>query len=461
MLFSACVCSLASFSGHTFGWAFLLPGVRTDLGLNASDLSLLWAAAVFTTAPCLLLVGHAIERFGQLRVAGAVTPFWVLSVNLTSRAANAKELGVGIFVMRLLGPGVLCMSAQACIGHWFARRRGLASIIFTCANWLMLAVEPLVSDLVDALSWRGALRRLSAAYVLLLLPALLLLRDQPEQHGVRPDGAMPPARTKRHHRELVDEADPDTLSAPGPLGSTAAAAGGQHAAGSTDGGDATDALDAADAVDPAVAAAANEGLTRGEAVRTAAFRCIMLCHALIEFLWCGAQLFLVDLFGVHGLSPSKVATAQAMGSVAAVVATVTAGLCIDRLSAHGKRWVLVAATASGAAAALALIYCTNMALACAATALLGTMMGPLDVVFATLYADSFGRKHLASILGLVSTLSYIAIGASPVVYGAVRDRSGSFAPLLGSLVLLLPLAAASLALSPPPRASSSRAHAHA
>ena len=56
----------------------------------------------------LLLAGHAIERLGQLRVPGAVTTFWVLSVNLTSRAANAKELGVGticdapawVFVMR-------------------------------------------------------------------------------------------------------------------------------------------------------------------------------------------------------------------------------------------------------------------------------------------------------------------------------------------------------------------------
>jgi OFA family oxalate/formate antiporter-like MFS transporter len=194
-------------------------------------------------------------------------------------------------------------------------------------------------------------------------------------------------------------------------------------------------------------------------VRTAAFQCIMLCHALIEFLWCGAQLFLVDLFGSHGLSPSKVASAQAVGSGAAVVATAAAGMCIDRLGAHRKRWVLVFATVSGAAAALALVYCNGMALACAATALLGAMMGPLDVVFATLYADSFGRKHLASILGLVSTLSYIAIGASPVVYGAVRDRSGSFTPLLGSLVVLLPLAAAGLALSPPPRMGAPRAHA--
>ena len=81
------------------------------------------------------------------------------------------------------------------------------------------------------------------------------------------------------------------------------------------------------------------------------------------------------------------------------------------------------------------------------------------MVFATLYADAFGRAHLGSILGLVSTLSYLAIGASPVVYGAVRDLSGSFAPLLNTLAVLLPMAAGLLAVAPPPRASP-RAHAY-
>ena len=136
--------------------------------------------------------------------------------------------------------------------------------------------------------------------------------------------------------------------------------------------------------------------------------------------------------------------------MAAVVATVAAGLCIDRLSAHRKRWVVVGATAAGAAAALVLAACDGLLLACAATGLLGVMMGPLDVVFATLYAELFGRAHLGSILGLVSTLTYVAIGASPVIFGAVRDRCGSFTPALGPLAAWMPLAAATLALVPPP-----------
>ena len=68
----------------------------------------------------------------------------------------------------------------------------------------------------------------------------------------------------------------------------------------------------------------------------------------------------------------------------------------------------------------------------------------------TLYAATFGRSHLGEILGLISTLTYLAIGASPVVFGAVHDQCGSFLPVLAPLVVWMPLAAAALAAAPPP-----------
>ena len=434
VLFAACLCSDATYSGHTFGWSFLLRGVQSELELTTTHLSLLWASGILTTAPLLLLVGQMIECFGQLRVASIVSPLWVLVVGLASHASDPLQLGLAIFAMRLLGPGVLCMCAQACIGHWFDARRGLASVIFTCANWLMIMVQPLVARLVEAIGWRHALRTLSLVYAGMLLPAMAFLRDQPESYGLAPDGGLRTSRrTRAGHAELTaeDVTQHADLAAPEEVDAMADAMSMRDSAG-------------------AASAAATVGLSRGQAVRTRAFWAVVLCHASIEFLWCGSQLFLVELLGARGLAPTQVGTAQVVGSAAAVVATVSAGLCVDRIERpHDKRLVLVGATALGAAAALALISCNSLTVACMATGLLGTMMGPLDVLFASLYASLFGRAHLGSILGLVQGLTYVAIGSSPVVFGAARDRLGSFTPVLAPLVMWMPIVALALAAAPP------------
>jgi MFS family permease len=253
-----------------------------------------------------------------------------------------------------------------------------------------------------------------------LVPALALLRSKPEAYGMGPDGVVLAVdRDGPKHKEVrpteAYEDMPLSETAPSPQ--------------QTDGG----------------------SMTLSATVRTPCFWSVVLAHSSIEFLWCGTQLFLVQMLAEHGLSARQAGMAQAVGSVAAVVATLCAGVCIDRVhAAHAKRWVLVAATAIGAFAALALLYSKTAFLACAATGLMGAMMGPLDVVISTLYAALFGRAHLGSILGLVGTLTYLSIGASPVVFGLVHSGTHSFGPLLRALALWMPLAATALALAPPP-----------
>ena len=421
---------VATFSGHTFGWAFILPPLRAELGLALPTVSLLWALAVLSTAPLLLIVGQAIDRFGQFAVALFISPVWALAVYSASAIESWQTLGWAMFVMRLLGPGVLCMCAQASIGHWFDRLRGRASMLLTLITWLMLFLQGRVEVLVRDLGWRAALRWLSLLYVVLLVPSLLLLRDEPEAYGVRPDGddccccSSVPLRWQWP-----------------PPGSTSPSV--RHAR-----------RCAASRLRPS--AVADEGLTRAQALRCPAFWAVVLAHASIEFGWAGSQLFIVEMLGERGLSPEQVGDAQAVGSAVAMACTIASGVAIDRLHPpHEKRWVLVAATAASAAADAALLACRSTMTACLATGLMGAAMGSLDVVFSVLYASMFGRAHLGGILGMVNTLVYVAIGASPPVFALARRvgaAGGAFDYVLWGLVIWMPLPALGVALAPLPRA---------
>ena len=76
----------------------------------------------------------------------------------------------------------------------------------------------------------------------------------------------------------------------------------------------------------------------------------------------------------------------------------------------------------------------------------------LDVVFSALYPALFGTAHLGSLLGLVGTITYVAIGASPIVFGlAASLADGSFVPVLMPLACWMPISAAAVAFAPPLR----------
>ena len=59
------------------------------------------------------------------------------------------------------------------------------------------------------------------------------------------------------------------------------------------------------------------------------------------------------------------------------------------------------------------VFCLLLPLGIAYSSLLGAMMGPLDVAHGTLYAALFGTRELPQILGVVSMLTMVAVGASP------------------------------------------------
>ena len=81
------------------------------------------------------------------------------------------------------------------------------------------------------------------------------------------------------------------------------------------------------------------------------------------------------------------------------------------------------------------------------------MMGPLDVAHGTLYAALFGTRELPQILGVVSMLTMVAVGASPLVFGMVHEATGAFDAVTAPLLALLAAAAALLAAAAAPRAA--------
>jgi MFS family permease len=191
--------------------------------------------------------------------------------------------------------------------------------------------------------------------------------------------------------------------------------------------------------------AATPGVSVVEGIRSPVFwivAVVLLCDAVANS---SLAIHLSALLTDRGLAPRESALAlSAMGS-AAFVGRLSTGWMLDRFFAARVSFGLLLATAAG----VALLSSANtFGVAVLGAFLVGFGMGGEADVTPFLLSRYFGLRSFSTLYGL----SYAAVGLAwaigPVMMGRTFDATGSYAPQLSRLVVML-LAAAALMLMLP------------
>ena len=161
-----------------FGW-----GRGALSGAAAISLLLLGAVGPF--------VGRFADRWGPRRVV--VFSLLLLGVGAlgASRAQNLWQIYLTIGFLMAVGAGGLSMATGSTVAaRWFEQRRGVA--IGLAAGGMsagQLVVIPVAMVLTLSYGWRSSYLWLAVGLLLLVLPiALLLVRNDPAERGLRPYG---------------------------------------------------------------------------------------------------------------------------------------------------------------------------------------------------------------------------------------------------------------------------------
>ena len=192
---------MAAFGVSTSVAVFMKP-FETEFGWLRADVA--FAYALFSAGAALggIVYGRAtdwidtrpIVVMGALIMGGG---FVLLARQNDLAKIQYIYLAIGIF-----GFACLYTPLTATVGLWFERRRGLAIGIVTAGGTLGQGLTPLiVQPLIEAFGWRQAYLMLGIAYLLLLVPAMLLVTKPPKidapAGGVTPREArawsLPPA----------------------------------------------------------------------------------------------------------------------------------------------------------------------------------------------------------------------------------------------------------------------------
>jgi MFS family permease len=111
-------------------------------------------------------------------------------------------------LLTAVGAGATQPAGAAVVARWFESRRGLAlGIVGGAMSGSQLIVIPLAMALTLSLGWRASLVRLGTGLLILVLPiGAALIRNDPEERGLRPYGATGRVRPAHEVAALQREA---------------------------------------------------------------------------------------------------------------------------------------------------------------------------------------------------------------------------------------------------------------
>src|SRR5919108_2913238 len=184
-------------------------GVRSVFGVYIKPMEeeMHWSRGALSTAAALglLLLGAAgpfagrlADRWGPARVIVAALALLGAGSIASSFVVSLWQLFLSAGVVMAIGAGGAALSTgSAIVARWFDKHRGMAmGVAAGGMSAGQLIFIPLATKLTYGFGWRWSFFWLGLGLLLLIVPlGLWLLRDTPEQRGIRPLGATGPTQT--------------------------------------------------------------------------------------------------------------------------------------------------------------------------------------------------------------------------------------------------------------------------
>jgi MFS family permease len=324
-------------------------------------------------------VGRLNDRFGPRILMTISGVFFSLGYFLLSRLEAIWQLYLFFGIIFGIGLSTVDVIALSTIARWFVRKRGFATGIVKVGTGAgQMTIPFLASILIIRYGWRSSCAIIGVAVLVILVAIAQLLRRDPGQMGLSPDG---------------------------------------NASGSTD-GPITDI----------------EGLTLREAMRTRQFWTI--CAAMMAIVFCllTVMVHIVPFAQEINVSPTRAARINVSPTRAASVLSTIAGvsmagrfisgLAIDRI---GSKRVIMFCFILLIAGLLWLQIATELWMLYLFAVVYGVAHGGFFTAFSPLIAEFFGIKFHGALFGITMFSGNFGGALGPVMAGYVFDITGAYA----------------------------------
>jgi len=348
--------------GQTFFISIFAAQIMDAFSLTNGEWGLLYTVGTTASAVAMFWAGALTDHFRARTLAWFVMP----SLALTCIAMGANRTVVGllivVFLLRLLGQGMIFQLATVSMARWFSARRGLALSLSALGFWIGQAALPVVfASLLIRLDWH-VLWYVSAAVIMLSFPLVLWL--------------------------LAQERTPQSLATE----TQSTGIGGRH-------------------------------WTRSEVVTSRFFW--MLVPLLLGLPAWGTALFFqqVHIAEIKGWPLVEYLALVPIMTVVSVGATLVTGALIDRF---GSGRLLQLFPLSWVAGFLILGVAESLSLALIAFIVFGVATGMQASLITAFWAEYFGTRFIGSIKATSASIMVLGSAIGPGVSGGLIDLGYDF-----------------------------------
>ncbi len=184
------------------------------------------------------------------------------------------------------------------------------------------------------------------------------------------------------------------------------------------------------------------GLSLKDAMRTRQFWILWVSIALVAIAYGGAHLHMPEIIKQHGMTAEQGAGVMGMIGIALLAGRIITGFLLDRFWAP---LVCLPVLSIPAIACYLLIgTSSDTTMIYLAAFMLGFAAGAESDLIAYLASRYFGMAHYGKIYGMLYMPFGMCSAFSPVLYGRVRDVTGSYDAMLSAAAVLFVMGAALL-----------------
>jgi MFS family permease len=320
--------------------------------------------------------GWALDKYGPKKVTLAMGLFTGFSLIISSQVLTAWQLYISYGVLLALGTGALFAVVNSTTSRWFVKKRGLAVGITSSAGAIGgVILAPFSALLLLQFDWRISFIILGAISLVILVPVSQLMKRDPGEIGLLPDGIEP----EMEHGK-----------SPGPL-----------------------------------MISQQDGLALSESSKTRQFWFLAMIWL---FLAVSVQMVLAHVIPHakdQGISPIDAAFIISLIGVGAVLGRVIDGRLSDIV---GRKLPAITSGIIQVAALISLIFIRDLWMFYVFALFFGYGWGGMGTQVTLLVGDIFGLRSIGANLGAITSGWNVGAAIGPALGGIIYDITGNYYP---------------------------------
>ncbi len=384
--------------GQTFVVAIFIDPIIEDTGWSRTTVSAVYSAGSICAFLGAVVAGRAFDKFGARVVLTAVAALFGLATVLMGQVTHPVHLFLGFWGIRSLGQTALSMVSTSTVNIWFVRFRGKATAITSLAAPVsQIALPPLIYLLIVNNGWRSTWFMLGIAiWVVLLPPAILLVRRSPESVGLKPDIGR---------KDVLSLSDSQSSEK-------------------------------------------EDSWTAKQALKTKAFWLIIFAGTAGSLIGTAMTFHHMSIMNSRGIADTQATLMLSLTAAVGVFSTMLTGHLLDKLP---NRFNLVAGQLALMASMAWTFMIQELWHAVIYGIFTGMAQGLIYTTMIVIFPNYFGRKHLGTIMGVATIGMVVSSGLGPLPFGALYEISNNYELAIISFLPLPAVCALAALLAPPPK----------